>query len=87
MLNKCDLLTPEEKGKVLTLLRELNPTATVHETVRSRIDLKHVINTGRFSMDKAGAHKVSMMVMMKVVMIFVSMDKAGARKVRRSEGS
>ena len=48
-----DLVTAPERERALSLLRTLNPGADVLPATRSSVDLRRVIDTGRFSMDKA----------------------------------
>ncbi|GAA6011393.1 hypothetical protein JCM10207_008324 [Rhodosporidiobolus poonsookiae] len=52
-LNHCDLVNTEQLDKIAALIRTLNPTADVLTSVQSRIDLSRVLNTGRFSYEKA----------------------------------
>lgn len=49
VINKCDLLSDEQRGLLRAILKELNPTARVLETQFSRVELKDIINTGLFS--------------------------------------
>lgn len=53
LLNKCDLLSGEQADRLEGILRRLNPMARFHRTTRSRIDLRHVLGTGLFDMDRA----------------------------------
>lgn len=53
LLNKTDLIPPEEVAKLLALIKTLNPGADVIPTVQSEVDLARVIHTGRFSLEKA----------------------------------
>lgn len=55
VLNKCDLLPPEQIAQIRAVLERLNPDAVVYETVRSIVPLESVLNTGRFSMTAAEA--------------------------------
>lgn len=57
LLNKRDLLSEEEVAQVRTVLRELNPKASVYETVNSTVPLDKVLNTKRFSMTEAEANE------------------------------
>jgi len=57
LLNKCDLLSPEDKLSVMNMLRKLNPLAVVYETTKSAVPLKDVLNTQRFSITGAEAHE------------------------------
>lgn len=53
LLNKCDLVTPEELAKLKVLIHSLNPVAELVETTRSQIDLSRILNTNRFDFEKA----------------------------------
>ena len=44
LLNKTDLVTAADLRATEDLLREVNPTVTVHHTVRANIDPKNVVN-------------------------------------------
>ena len=55
LLNKTDLVNQNTKQEVLTLLKKLNPEAKVIATQNSNIDLRKIINTGLFNMEKAMA--------------------------------
>lgn len=48
LLNKADLVTETELGLIRSLLRRLNPTAQIVETVRGSLPLSEILNTGRF---------------------------------------
>eukprot|EP00298_Acanthocystis_sp_HF-20_P000711 c11002_g2_i2.p1 GENE.c11002_g2_i2~~c11002_g2_i2.p1 ORF type:complete len:626 (-),score=231.45 c11002_g2_i2:2-1879(-) len=48
ILNKCDLISKEEKIKVLSLMRQFNPKAIIRETSYGRIAVKEVLMTGLF---------------------------------------
>eukprot|EP01135_Chromosphaera_perkinsii_P000465 Nk52_evm19s96 gene=Nk52_evmTU19s96 len=53
LLNKCDLVTNEEALAVERTIKVLNPDAKVHRTVRSKVALESVMQTGLFDMEKA----------------------------------
>lgn len=53
LLNKCDLVTDGEVDDLETRIREMNPTAKVHRTVNSVIDMDRILNVGGFSLDRA----------------------------------
>ncbi|KAL3135746.1 hypothetical protein ABBQ38_006214 [Trebouxia sp. C0009 RCD-2024] len=53
VLNKVDLVPPEEACKVAALLHRLNPTATVLPVVRCEVPIHNILNTKRFDSDKA----------------------------------
>jgi G3E family GTPase len=56
IMNKSEMLSPEELRSVRAAIVALNPSAKLHVTSYSKIDLSCVINTGLFSMEKAGQH-------------------------------
>ena len=53
VLNKTDLVTPEELSKVEGLIRAINPTARIHKTSRSAVDLSAVLDRGAFDLKRA----------------------------------
>jgi len=53
LLNKCDLLSEQEKADVRRTLDALNPNAVVYDTVNSRIPVMRILGTGAFSMTDA----------------------------------
>ncbi|KAI6250956.1 putative metal chaperone [Erysiphe necator] len=55
VVNKIDAVDNKTKGRVLALIKKLNPTAKVIESTYSRIDVREIINTGRFSFLKAAS--------------------------------
>ncbi|KAJ3522125.1 hypothetical protein NMY22_g12020 [Coprinellus aureogranulatus] len=44
ILNKVDLVSPEQVALTEDLIKRVNPTAPIHRTVRGEIDLKHILN-------------------------------------------
>lgn len=52
ILNKMDLVTPEMAGYVESIIKKLNPEATIIRSTRSEVDLDQVLNTGRFNYEK-----------------------------------
>jgi G3E family GTPase len=48
-----DLVSAEEQARLLGLLRTLNPGADIQPTRQSVVPLSKVINTRRFSFEKA----------------------------------
>lgn len=52
ILNKVDLVTPEEKKAVLEVIRALQPEAKIIETNYGKIDVAEVLGTGNFDMRK-----------------------------------
>lgn len=53
VLNKTDLITPEERMTLAAILRKLNPEAELIETVRGQVPLSRILNTGRFQIEWA----------------------------------
>eukprot|EP00040_Diaphanoeca_grandis_P003903 m.26343 g.26343 ORF g.26343 m.26343 type:complete len:1000 (+) comp15368_c0_seq1:220-3219(+) len=56
LLNKCDLVTDEQREKVFVLIRELNSKAVVIPTRNSVVDLTSILGTGLFDMKDASEH-------------------------------
>lgn len=56
LLNKTDLVSDEEAGQVLALLRKLNPNAQVLPIRNGQVAPEEILNTGRFGMDSADAN-------------------------------
>lgn len=52
LLNKTDLVSAAEANDVETLLRRLNPFATIHRTERSAIALDKILNRGAFDLNR-----------------------------------
>ncbi|SDA87393.1 GTP-binding protein [Sinorhizobium sp. NFACC03] len=52
LLNKTDLVSPEELTQVETRIRRINPTATIHRTQRCDIALEKVLGRGAFDLDR-----------------------------------
>jgi G3E family GTPase len=55
LLNKTDLMSPEEIQTLASILKKLNPEAKLLQTERGNIDLKEILNTGLFNFEKASA--------------------------------
>lgn len=53
LLNKTDLATPADVDALEARIHRMNPTAKIHRTERSLIDLDKVLNVQGFSLDKA----------------------------------
>ncbi|MBC9911185.1 GTP-binding protein [Chitinophaga varians] len=51
VLNKCDLVTPEQLGNLKALLRKLNATAVIIEAVNGQVPLHQILNTGLFDFE------------------------------------
>ncbi|EFC42999.1 predicted protein [Naegleria gruberi] len=56
LLNKTDLVTPDELTKIKGVISKLNPDATVHETQNSTVPLEKILNTGLFDFEKAACN-------------------------------
>ncbi|MCX5514188.1 cobalamin biosynthesis protein CobW [Kaistia algarum] len=52
LLNKIDLVGPEQLAAVERRIREINPHATIHRTERSAIDLDKVLDRGAFDLER-----------------------------------
>jgi len=57
LLNKCDLVTKADLKRIKGIIRQFNQRADVVETTKSKVDLKEVLNTGKFDFDEAANHK------------------------------
>jgi len=53
VLNKTDLVSAEELGRLADVLRRLNPDAHLVTAERGRVPLAAVLNTGRFDFERA----------------------------------
>ena len=53
MLNKTDLVTPEELRDVEAAIRAINPTARIHRTERAGVTLDEVLDRGAFDLQRA----------------------------------
>jgi G3E family GTPase len=53
VLNKADLVTPDELARLEAILAHLNPGAEQVRCVRGRVPLHLIFNTGLFNMEKA----------------------------------
>ncbi|WP_181708582.1 CobW family GTP-binding protein [Chthonobacter rhizosphaerae] len=52
LLNKTDLVSPEELAEVEATLRQLNPYARIHKTQRSAVPLDAILDKGAFDLDR-----------------------------------
>ena len=57
LLNKCDLVTKADLKRIKGVIRQFNQRADVVETTKSKVDLREVLNTGKFDFDEAANHK------------------------------
>lgn len=55
ILNKTDLVSPQLRKELLTLLKLMNPEARVLEAERGQVPLAEILNTGRFQLERAAA--------------------------------
>jgi G3E family GTPase len=53
VLNKTDLVTPDELRAVEATVRAINPSAKIHRTQRSGVDLSEVLDRGAFDLKRA----------------------------------
>jgi G3E family GTPase len=53
LLNKLDLVTPEQADELEARVREMNPTAKVYRTTNSAVEMDRILNVGGFSLDRA----------------------------------
>jgi G3E family GTPase len=52
VLNKTDLVTPQELAEVEARIRRLNPLAPIHRAVRSDVPLDTILGRGGFDLDR-----------------------------------
>jgi len=55
IINKTDLVSPEQLAELRAILHHLNPGAEIIESTRGRVDLASILDTRRFDMEKAQA--------------------------------
>ena len=53
LINKTDLISPDQLHEVHGMIRALNPRAEIHDTVNSEVPLSEVLGTGRFDSERA----------------------------------
>ncbi|OTA98338.1 hypothetical protein M426DRAFT_326039 [Hypoxylon sp. CI-4A] len=53
VVNKCDLVSKEEVNRIKGVVQKLNPSAKVVSTVKSKLELKEILDTQLFSYEKA----------------------------------
>src|SRR5690606_20639448 len=53
LINKTDLVTPEELAQVEDVVRAINPGARIYRTSRSGVDLARVLDQGAFNLERA----------------------------------
>lgn len=49
LLNKCDLVSKEQAKELEAIIRKLNPRARVIQTIKSKLELGHILNTGLYN--------------------------------------
>ncbi len=55
VINKTDLVSPDQLAELRAILHHLNPGAEILESTRGRVDLASILDTRRFDMEKAQA--------------------------------
>ncbi len=53
VINKTDLVSAQELGRLESILRLLNPAAELIHAQRGKVALERILNTGRFDMEEA----------------------------------
>ncbi len=53
VINKTDLVTPEELARIEATVRAINPSARIHKAERSKVDLAKILNQGAFNLERA----------------------------------
>ena len=53
IVNKTDLVSPEQIGLIKKIIGQLNSSATILESTKSQVPLKTIMGTGRFKFDEA----------------------------------
>jgi G3E family GTPase len=53
ILNKADLVSPQQVGELRAVLHKLNPSACIVETAFGKIEPKTILNTGLFDFEEA----------------------------------
>ena len=53
VINKTDLVSPEELAQVEDVVRAINPGARIYKTSRSGVDLAKVLDQGAFNLERA----------------------------------
>ncbi|MCY0148396.1 GTP-binding protein [Hoeflea sp. G2-23] len=53
LLNKTDLVTPQELDEVERIVRTINPSARIHRTERASVSLDAVLDRGAFDLSRA----------------------------------
>jgi G3E family GTPase len=53
ILNKCDMVSEEELGRLEGVLRKLQPSAKIIRAVHGNVNLREILHTGLFDFEKA----------------------------------
>ena len=53
LLNKTDLVEPEELERIEKIIRVVNPSARIYRTERSNVDLGKILDQGAFDLERA----------------------------------
>ena len=53
LLNKTDLVTPDEVKRIEDVVRVINPSARIYHTQRSNVDLAKILDVGAFDLERA----------------------------------
>jgi len=53
LINKCDLVSPEELAHLESVLKGIQPTARIIKTVQGNVDVREIMNTERFDFEQA----------------------------------
>jgi G3E family GTPase len=53
IVNKTDLVSPEEVTRIEDIVRAINPSARIYKTTRSGVDLARVLDQGAFNLERA----------------------------------
>ncbi|TCL69619.1 GTP-binding protein [Rhizobium sp. BK251] len=53
VINKSDLVTPEELARIEDIVHAINPSARVYKTTRSGVNLARVLDQGAFNLERA----------------------------------
>jgi len=53
LLNKTDLVSPEELDRLENRIRSMNAAATLHRTQQSELPLEHILDVGGFDLNRA----------------------------------
>lgn len=55
VVNKIDLVSPEQRNQVIGAVKALNPIAELVIAERGKVNLRKILGTGKFNMEKASA--------------------------------